>query len=134
MLIAAAAVGWMAMDRPRLEIGIDSQDPFRLAPFWVAALGYEGTRGDAAPYLDLIAPEGSTGVFLQQVPEPKSTKNRLHLDLFTDEPEELMGRLEALGATRLGEPFGGNSAWSWQVMADPEGNEFSICREIPAPG
>ena len=53
----------MAMDRPRLEIGIDSQDPFRLAPFWVAALGYEGTRGDAAPYLDLIAPEGATGSF-----------------------------------------------------------------------
>ena len=94
-------------------------------------------RGDARrcyAYLDLIARESSTGVFLQQVPEPNPTKNRLHLDLFTDEPEELIGRLEARGATRLGEPFGGNSAWSWQVMADPEGNEFCICREIPAPG
>lgn len=118
---------------PRLEVGIDCEDPLKLAPFWLAALGYQRTAGDGAPYLDLIGPRGSLPVFLQRVPEPKRTKNRVHLDLFSTAPEELCQRLEAIGAITLGEPFGSGPDWEWQVMADPEGNEFCVCREPSEP-
>ncbi|HVA22318.1 MAG TPA: VOC family protein [Candidatus Micrarchaeia archaeon] len=117
------------MPRPRLQIGIDCEDPERLAPFWVAALGYEGTEGDGQPYLNLLPPAGAPAVFLQRVPEPKAVKNRLHLDLYTAEPEALVGQLSDRGATRVGEPFGSAPDWEWQLMADPEGNEFCVCRE-----
>ncbi len=119
--------------RPRLEIGIDCRDPVALAPFWIAALGYQGTSGDGAPYLNLVGPPGSLPVFLQCVPEPKLVKNRLHLDLFSASPEQLCRRLESLGAIPLGEPFGSGPTWEWQVMADPEGNEFCVCRDAPKP-
>jgi hypothetical protein len=114
---------------PRLAVGIDCRDPAALAPFWLAALGYEGVEGDGDPYLDLVPPEGAPVVYLQRVPEPKLVKNRVHVDLLTSAPEALVERLESLGATRLGDPFGPSPAWDWQVMADPEGNEFCVCRE-----
>ncbi|MGH7666218.1 MAG: VOC family protein [Candidatus Dormibacteria bacterium] len=107
---------------------MDSRDPIALAPFWVAALGYLGSSGDADPYLDLVPPPGGLPVLLQRVDEPKAVKNRLHLDLFVSEPERLIAELEELGATRQGEPFSAGATWEWQVMADPEGNEFCVCR------
>jgi hypothetical protein len=110
-------------------VGIDCLDPVRLAPFWLAALGYQETSGDADPYLGLKGPPGALSVFLQRVPEKKAVKNRLHLDLYTDRPEDLCQRLEALGATSIGSPLGDPGDWDWQVMADPEGNEFCVCRE-----
>jgi predicted enzyme related to lactoylglutathione lyase len=123
----------MAIDRPRpdvrIEIGIDSINPEVLAPFWVDALGYElGELDSDGTYLELIAPRGSTPVYLQRVPERKSTKNRLHLDLFTTEPDDLVEHLCDIGASRVGDAMiNTDGAW-WQVMADPEGNEFCVCR------
>ena len=120
------------MTRPRVEIGIDCQDPTALAPFWSAALGYAvGDMDAAGDYLDLVPPSGSAApvVYLQRVPEPKSTKNRLHLDLYTPEAESLIARLETLGAQRSGDPRSGSEGGWWQVMVDPAGNEFCVCRE-----
>jgi hypothetical protein len=105
----------------------------RLAPFWLAALGYQGTTGDADPYLGLKGPADALPVFLQRVPDRKSVRNRLHLDLYTDRPEALCQRLGALGATWVGPPFGEPGDWDWQVMADAEGNEFCVCRERDLP-
>jgi len=114
----------------RIEIGIDTLTPEQLAPFWADALGY--TLGDMdrdGSYLDLVPPEpGMPVVYLQRVPEPKTVKNRLHLDLLTGEPEETIARLGSLGARRLGVPMSGSEGGWWQVMADPEGNEFCVCR------
>jgi predicted enzyme related to lactoylglutathione lyase len=112
----------------RIEIGIDAVDPEALAPFWAEALGYTiGDMDRAGTYLDLVPPDAEPVVYLQRVPEPKAVKNRLHLDLWTDEPEETIERLISLGARRLGKPVSGSEGGSWQVMADPEGNEFCIC-------
>jgi predicted enzyme related to lactoylglutathione lyase len=114
----------------RIEIGIDSVMPQKLAPFWADALGY--TVGDldrAGDYLDLAPPDPSLPVvYLQRVPEPKTVKNRVHLDLLTVDAEQTIARLTALGATRLGVAMSGSEGGWWQVMADPEGNEFCICR------
>ncbi|WP_327374754.1 hypothetical protein OG393_12680 [Streptomyces sp. NBC_01216] len=65
-------------------------------------------------------------ILFQRVPERKSAKNRLHLDLHPapNTREEEVGRLEGLGASvlrRVSEPGG-----SWVVMSDPEGNEFCV--------
>ena len=119
------------MNRPRLEVGIDCRDPLALAGFWEAALGYARAEGDGHPYLNLVPPDGEGPVvFLQRVPEPKAAKNRLHIDLYTRAPELLIERLIGLGATPLGPPVGPSDLWSFVVMADPEGNEFCVCREV----
>ncbi len=114
----------------RFEIGIDSVIPEMLAPIWADALGYKvGDMDRAGTYLDLVPPDPTLPVvYLQRVPEPKTIKNRLHLDILTAEAEETIGRLTALGATRVGTAMSGSEGGWWQVMADPEGNEFCICR------
>lgn len=113
-----------------IEVGIDCRDPGALAAFWTAALGYEVTRGDGDPYLDLVPPRDDLPVvYLQRVPEAKTAKNRVHLDLYVTDPDAEIARLEGLGARRLGTPFANRDGkLSWQVMADPEGNEFCVCR------
>lgn len=116
----------------RIEIAIDSVDPEKLAPFWADALGYSlGEFDSEGEYLELVAPLGSTPVYLQRVPEPKVTKNRLHLDLITPEPDALVQRLREIGATELGDAMTSTGGNWWQVMADPEGNEFCVCLEEP---
>lgn len=114
----------------RIEIGIDTVDPERLAPFWADALGYAvGDMDRAGVYLDLLPPEpGLPVVYLQRVPERKSVKNRLHLDLLTPEATQTIGRLVQRGATTVGDPQTGSEGGWWQVMRDPEGNEFCVCR------
>ncbi|MFD4138922.1 MULTISPECIES: VOC family protein [unclassified Streptomyces] len=79
---------------------------------------------------DPYDPQSGTGlgrrILFQRVPEPKTVKNRLHIDLHSapgSRPAET-ARLETLGATALREvkePGG-----EWVVMADPEGNEFCV--------
>ena len=115
----------------RIEIGIDAQDPAKLARFWAAALGYGIGRLDAeGTYLDLVPPSSQLPVvYLQRVPEGKVAKNRVHLDLFFPDPASEVERLEALGAGRVGEPMTDVSGGWWQVMRDPEGNELCVCRE-----
>jgi predicted enzyme related to lactoylglutathione lyase len=120
----------------RLEIGIDCADPGTLAEFWAAALGYRvGDLDPAGIYLDLIPPDPALPVvYFQGVPESKTTKNRVHLDLYEIDPAATIARLVGLGATPIGEPRSGSLGGWWQVMADPEGNEFCVCRaDNPAP-
>ncbi|MGO9962580.1 MAG: VOC family protein [Acidimicrobiales bacterium] len=113
----------------RIEIGIDSVMPETLAPFWAEALGYAvGDIDRAGTYLDLVPPDPVLPVvYMQRVPEPKTVKNRLHLDLLTADAEETIRRLVALGATMVGTAMSGSEGGWWQVMADPEGNEFCVC-------
>jgi predicted enzyme related to lactoylglutathione lyase len=107
---------------------LDCNDLEREAEFWSAALRYQAAyRRDQ--YLVLLPAEGDgSGLVLQlqRVPEPKTGKNRLHLDLHVDAVEPEVERLEALGARPLAAPTV-ESGFRWRVMADPEGNEFCIC-------
>ncbi len=111
----------------QLELVLDCADPDRLAAFWSAALGYE-RFGAAENYRSIVDPDGvSPKLILQGVHEPKTVKNRLHLDIQIDDIEAEAARLVELGATRLAaEPFVEHGT-SWIVMADPEGNEFCVC-------
>ncbi len=114
-------------------MSIDARDPGRVADFWAAALGW-----DAWPDPDeggvSLAPPDSTGpsgvggpsIDVLSVPDDKTVKNRLHLDLRADgtTQAEEVDRLLALGATRV--DVGQRPDVSWVVLADPEGNEFCV--------
>jgi predicted enzyme related to lactoylglutathione lyase len=105
---------------------MDSSDPERIAPFWSGLLGLEVTRTDSN---GLIVGSMRDGFLLgiQRVTEPKTVKNRMHLDVHVDDLDEGTARVEALGGLWI-EP--GNTrdidGFLWRVMADPEGNEFCI--------
>ena len=64
-----------------------------------------------------------------KVPERKTVKNRMHLDLRPEDQAAEVARLEALGARRVSV---GQGEVSWVVMADPEGNEFDVLRPLTA--
>jgi hypothetical protein len=107
------------------ELIVDCTDPQRLAEFWSAVLGWQPT-GRYAPGVELSDPAGSSPslVFIP-VPESKTIKNRLHLDVNPvgcDQQQEVE-RLLSLGARRVDV---GQGEKSWVVLADPEGNEFCV--------
>jgi predicted enzyme related to lactoylglutathione lyase len=110
-----------------VSVGIDSPDPVAAARWWADALGW--TVVAAADDEAEIAPPGRDRepvlVFLA-VPEAKTAKNRLHLDLGTDDADdhrETVARLLAAGATRV--DVGQRDA-TWDVLADPDGNELCV--------
>jgi predicted enzyme related to lactoylglutathione lyase len=111
---------------------LDCSDPTALAGFWSQALAYEIT-GSGGQYVVLVDPAGAgPKLLLQGVAEPRSGKNRMHMDVHVQDIEREASRLEALGATRLAEPQQEFSS-TWIVMADPEGNEFCVCDGGPPP-
>src|SRR5581483_9715260 len=89
-----------------ITLNLDVTDLDRMEAFWCAALGYR-RRGAFNQYRSFV-PESGSGpkLILQQVPEPKTVKNRLHIDLDHEagfDVEAEVARLEALGATRKSE-------------------------------
>lgn len=108
-------------------LAVDCADRHGLASFWQQVIG--GTLevdGDGDVTLQR---DGLSLIFLT-VPEAKTVKNRLHLDLRGDGFEEAVSRALELGATRADDVYDGDR---WQVLRDPEGNEFCILRPRPAP-
>jgi predicted enzyme related to lactoylglutathione lyase len=106
-------------------VTFDCADPHRQAVFWAEATGYELVT-DEDEFAALAAPDGHgvRGILFWKVPEPKTAKSRIHVDLAAKDPPAEIARLVALGATMV-EARQGNGA-SWTVMLDPEGNEFCI--------
>jgi hypothetical protein len=117
----------------QVKVVIDGHDLDKLAEFWCAALGYELLDVWHDAYRNLrprgVGSASGPPLVLQQVPETKAVKNRLHLDLHPDDGPAAVERLLTLGATRVGEldvEFLTEHATAFQVMADPEGNEFCV--------
>jgi len=110
-----------------IKVVLDCIDAKVVADFWAGALGYS-VLGSAGSYT-LLAPTDGAGpqLLLQQVPEAKSGKNRMHLDIDAVDIEAEATRLEALGATRLDADVRSEHGSSWILLADPEGNELCVC-------
>jgi predicted enzyme related to lactoylglutathione lyase len=115
------------------SVVIDALDPAAQARWWSAALGWPITY--EADDEVVVEPEGNDdpgavpAVTFVLVPEPKSVKNRIHLDLGCDSPEhqvEIVDRLVAAGATRVDV---GQADAPWVVLADPEGNELCVLED-----
>ena len=128
-----------------VQLTFDAEHPAALVGFWCQVLGYEVEPLPAAARAGLermgIDPDGSGRLFAAavdpdgvgprllalKVPEGKTAKNRLHLDVRVDGPEHIAGeveRLVALGATHLADFDERGSTWA--VLRDPEGNEFCV--------
>jgi hypothetical protein len=140
----------MAFD---FQVTIDSSAPHELADWWAEALGWQVEPQDeafirrmvetgAASEADttrhrgalvwrvgaaLNSPEpGRPRLLFQRVPEAKTVKNRMHLDVRVgpERREEEIARLLGLGATELWRASQG--PYEWATLADPEGNEFCV--------
>ncbi|GAB3655534.1 VOC family protein [Actinocorallia lasiicapitis] len=87
--------------------------------------GYAAVRHPEDPYDAFTGIGEGRRLLFQDVPEPKTGKNRLHLDVHSgpESLDSLVARLESLGATRVEEHDKG-PAGHWWIMRDPEGNEF----------
>ncbi|HYP45660.1 MAG TPA: VOC family protein [Propionibacteriaceae bacterium] len=137
------------------QVTFDSVDPHALADWWADALGWEVEPSDEAFIRRMIGegyaseddttthagalvwkagaaithPAGLTGaprVLFQLVPEQKTVKNRVHLDLRVgeDDPEAVVERFQAAGATLLHR--GRQGPHTWVTLTDPEGNELCV--------
>ncbi|HEY0449697.1 VOC family protein [Actinophytocola sp.] len=110
-----------------LCLAIDCHDSASLARFWCAALGYAEVKRWKDPrgteYVE-IGRDGEPLLLFQPVPEQKSVKNRLHLDIYpaTGSQQSEVERLVTLGATVVEN----DPDLHWIVLTDPEGNEFCV--------
>jgi hypothetical protein len=118
-------------------IVLDCRHASNLARFWEVALGWRirpydqaeidrlaalGLTPQTDPMVAIDSPDGSLVFFLQSVPEPRTVKNRMHVDVRLRN-EAHLEELLRLGATVISQHDG------WRVLADPEGNEFCASRQ-----
>lgn len=103
------------------DLCFDANNHQRLADWWCRALGYQRVGDDRPRDVAVpIADPGGQGplIWINPVPEGKTVKNRVHIDVFGDTDE-----LVALGATLLRRR---DDERVWDLLADPEGNEFCV--------
>lgn len=121
------------------SIVVDCRDVAFLSRWWAEALGWQ-TVYEAEDEVVLVPAHASEemlrstsweqvppGLVFVPVPEAKSVKNRLHIDLAphtSDDREAEIARLLDMGATRV--DVGQSADVTWDVLADPEGNEFCV--------
>jgi hypothetical protein len=140
----------------RIQVTFDAADPPSLAAFWGEVIGYveqdppdgfesweawavanDLPREQWGDYASRVDPDGvGPRLYFQRVPEPKTAKNRVHLDLSVSggrgtPPEEIRRNVAAAveravgaGATKVREVDEGGEFWV--VLQDPEGNEFCM--------
>ena len=114
-------------ETPVAKVGtvmLDCTDPDVLVAFWGEVLGLE----EKARYPNFVwmsrISDGGPALAFQVVPESKTVKNRMHLDLTVADREEFAARVLDLGGARVADHE--VDGFHWTVMADPEGNEFCI--------
>lgn len=106
------------------SVMLDCNDLDKETAFWKEVLGLEEKeRFPGFVFLSSMGGKGP-GLAFQQVPEAKTVKNRMHLDLVAEDAEALVTRVLGLGGTRLADHAMGD--FHWTVMGDPEGNEFCV--------
>ena len=115
------------------HLSVDSRDAHAQSRWWAEALGWsEDPEDPNLPSHDecmIFSPDGRQRLLLIEVPEPRSVKNRLHLDLVpTDTTREAeVERLLAMGATQVADHRRADGG-GWVTLADPEGNELCVLR------
>src|SRR5215467_9823847 len=126
------------------EIAVDCHDPVALAEFWAAVLNYHVVSNEDDQVIEIAPWEKEPrdladqirrapivpSLFFARVPEGKTVKNRLHMDLRPVDcsQEEELARLISLGARHADV---GQGQQPWIVLADPEGNEFCLLAALP---
>ncbi|MEU9113227.1 VOC family protein [Streptomyces sp. NPDC048483] len=111
------------------HITVDCTDPCRLAQFWAEVLDGSLAEDDFPGDPEASVITGGSGLLFIAVPEKKTGKNRLHLDLQPQDRsrDEEVARLLALGASLVADHRRPDGT-GWATLADPEGNEFCVER------
>ena len=107
-----------------LGISFDTRDAASIAVFWAAALGRNVSEGASEEFAAVAATDDGPTLMFHKAPEERTVKNRLHLDLKTDDFEAEATRLIGLGAVQLTALVDNDGKWA--NFADPDGNEFDI--------
>ncbi|WP_299536468.1 VOC family protein [uncultured Streptomyces sp.] len=103
---------------------VDAHDKSALASFWCRVLDWKVVYEDDDEVTIGADADTLPGMCFVDVPEAKTVKNRLHIDLAPDDLEVEVERIIGLGARRIDVGQGPDA--SWAVLADPEGNEFCV--------
>jgi hypothetical protein len=110
------------------QVIVDAADPVALGRWWATALEWVVVNDDPEEFEIRPAPDRLPGLLFARIPEPKTRKNRLHLDFRPDDRDAAVARLLDLGASRADI---GQGEQPWVVLRDPEGNEFCVLRSRP---
>jgi hypothetical protein len=111
-------------------VTFDCADAARVAGFWSLVLDRPLDGGGSAEFASIgmepaeSGPTGGAVWMFHQVPESKAAKNRVHVDLLSDNRDKAVAHALDHGAQRLGDFDEGG--YQWTTLADPEGNEFDI--------
>lgn len=112
-------------------VTFDCADAMTVGTFWSQALGRSLDADSSCDFASIglrkgHAPGPINAWMFARVPEPKATKNRMHVDFATFDSESEVNRLIELGATRVDD----KNVWGfrWTVLQDPEGNEFCVAQ------
>ena len=108
------------------QVGIDVADLDRSAQFWTALLGLKVAERDDN-YLNFERPGDGPRLYLQRVPEKKTAKTRVHLDIAVENLDIAVARAVALGAKKVQSFL--EDAHSFVVMQDPDSNEFCLTHD-----
>ena len=122
------------------HVVFDCEKPSVLVDFWAETLGYEKEEwGDEIGAMAFNPKDRQVRLLFFPVPERKETKNRVHIDVETEDTtmQDEVERLVSLGATVVEQKEMHTDAWSvvWTIMLDPEGNEFCVAAKplMPQP-
>jgi Glyoxalase-like domain len=122
-------------------VAFDCADALAVGRFWSAAIGRPLDPGGTREFASIgfrgrrnsqgwapVERDADPTWLFAQVPEPRTAKNRVHLDVVAADPEAEIARLTELGATRVADRD--EYGFSWTLMVDPEGNEFDLSRAL----
>lgn len=115
------------MTNSLLAVTFDCADAPALARFWADVLGRQVAEDSTSEHAVLLPGDGDTSgprITFNKVPEPKTVKNRLHLDVISDTFDTETVRLLSLGAQRIRDVQ--RDKFRWTTFADIEGNEFDL--------
>jgi len=113
------------------QVVVDARDPAGLGRWWADALGWTVVNDAGDEFEIRPEPDRLPGLVFVPVDDPRSVKNRLHLDFRPDDQDAEVDRLVALGASPA--DVGQDGSETWVVLADPEGNEFCVLSTRTSP-
>ncbi len=115
------------MNESMSAVVFDCSDAAKLAQFWSATLNKPIDSDASADFASIGVSDRASngpGLMFNKVPEGKSAKNRVHIDLTSTDLDVTVQRLMELGA-RKGDEHNQDGS-RWVTLADPEGNEFDV--------
>lgn len=105
-------------------VTVDTLAPLPLAQWWAEQTGGEIVAENEGWFVTVKLPGDGPMMAFQKTSDPTPGKNRLHLDMFSDDPAATIQSMVTAGATRIADHE--MPGFGWTVLADPDGNQFCI--------